>query len=177
MIPADFKTRAVVKMCSRRGEFRPLRSRAPVAGLTGVLPPDGWEERPRRRAAVLLDGAQDGLRIERLRDVPAGERQRGLEDRAPRRRCRDDDDGRGRSEVDLLEELVAVHHRHEQIEQDHARPAHVRVLESVERLAPVGRRRDLVPLHLQEIAEPIADVPVVVDDHDESLTHGVLSLP
>ena len=64
-----------------------------------------------------------------------------------------------------LPELPAVHDRHHQVQQDHAR-ARVGGLEVVERLASVADARDLVALVLQHLAQRIANVRIVVDHQD-----------
>ena len=58
-------------------------------------------------------------------------------------------------------ELPAVHHRHHQVQENQVR--HL-LLEPLQRLAPVPRPLHLVPLDLEDLAEGIEDVRIVIDD-------------
>jgi len=71
--------------------------------------------------------------------------------------------GKLRIARDLGEELPAVHHRHEQIEQDRARTLRVGGLES---LAAVARRHDVEALELEQFSHRLPDDFVVLDYQD-----------
>lgn len=117
---------------------------------------DGGEE------IVGVDGLgqkEDGAATERLF---LGEIEAGAEDHRRKRR-RD-------VAAELEQELEAVHHRHDDIEDDEVGSPRARLLESV---GAVLRRRDLVACLLQHELVPLADVFAVVDDQNaRARLHG-----
>src|SRR5882724_1018165 len=132
------------------------RNIAHIARLWFMTPP-----RAGARSAEPFDFAHHLAEVERL-----------LEDRETGWRLvsgrRDDDDlGLGEAPVGLqvLDDLPSVHDRHEQIEEHDANVvAHRR--ERVEGLAAVDGRTHLVALELEQIAERVPRLLLVLDDQD-----------
>ena len=65
----------------------------------------------------------------------------------------------------LLEEAVAVHDRHHQIEQDD-RGGSIQAAESVSASRPFAALRTEKPPILEDVGERLANVEIVVDDED-----------
>src|SRR5581483_1048638 len=115
-------------------------------------------------AAVAHEG-EERVGVDRLgeivRDAEAGR----LLARVPYARADDDPDRRHLRVLDLRRpELPPVHPRHHEVEEDET--GRLRLLEPVERLAAVVGELDDVALALEEPAERVLHLRVVLDDQD-----------
>ena len=68
-----------------------------------------------------------------------------------------------------LEELEPVHDRHLDVRHRERRR---RLLEDVEGLATIAGEEALIPLRGEDVAQHLADVPVVVDDQHRTRVHA-----
>lgn len=83
------------------------------------------------------------------------------------RRSRHDRDGNRRKPwiaAKVLDQLLADDAGHEQVHDHRAR--RLRMLQGVDRLDPVGRDMDVVPLAREQLGECLLDIGIVVDNED-----------
>src|SRR5436190_1243885 len=118
----------------------------------------------------LLDDLDQSIEVDGLRDDRFISIDPAAVDTMCRRHDRDWNGGKRRVSPPLIEEGIAVHHRHHQVEQDGRRKVR-RGAQELQRLEAIRGREDLESAVRERLGENLPDIEIVVDDQYRCVAH------